>query len=128
MVFMLAVSVTDHTVSSPRWHQLNTWQSLAMDGNGTTIQAAGEPSQIYLNVRNALYYAMALSIMFGNCLTLVAVKLTRKLRGIPTNVFIASLAASDGAIGFMILVTVTVKFGSSTSHWTVKACALLGPY
>ena len=97
-----------------------------MDTNGT--RAVSGSARSYVITRDLLYSVMALAIVIGNSLTLIAVKRSKKLRKVPTNVLIASLAASDGTIGLLIPFTVTLKLGSSTKFWTLKVCALLGPY
>ncbi|KAK2138733.1 hypothetical protein LSH36_2509g00002 [Paralvinella palmiformis] len=73
-------------------------------------------------------YILSLLIIIGNTLTFVAVRQTKKLREIPTNVFILSLAASDGMIGLMTPIFATLRFLKIEDEWSGTVCVLYGPH
>ncbi|KAK2147311.1 hypothetical protein LSH36_560g00000 [Paralvinella palmiformis] len=61
----------------------------------------------------------------GNVLTPLAVKSSKKLRASSTNVFVVSLAASDGMIGITLPPIVAFNLWNRPEVWTITACALI---
>ncbi|KAK2140719.1 hypothetical protein LSH36_1268g00000 [Paralvinella palmiformis] len=96
--------------------------------NETTDVTQNTTSTLYDNVFNGIVYLEALLIITGNTLTFVAVKQTKKLREIPTNVFILGLAASDGVIGLMTPIFITLRFLKIEDAWSGTVCVLYGPH
>ena len=82
----------------------------------------------YTAIKNSLHGLEILLIVGGNALTLVAVNRTKKLRVIPTNTFIVSLAVSDGLIGVFLPFIIGVNATGDELVWDISTCILRGPY
>jgi len=97
-----------------------------MDGNNTTITS--KLSIAYIDVRTALHYLEAIVIVCVNIVTLIAVRRTKKLRRVPTNIFITNLAASDGMIGLAMPFMSLFDYSATMGIWKVYVCTIVGPY
>jgi len=93
-----------------------------MDINQTTDDMQRTTSPLYDYFFSGTMYLESLLIIIGNTLTFVAVRQTKKLREIPTNVFILSLAASDGMIGLMTPIFATLRFLKIEDEWSGTVC------
>ncbi|KAK2142923.1 hypothetical protein LSH36_897g01078 [Paralvinella palmiformis] len=82
----------------------------------------------YTAFKQATHSLEILLIVGGNALTLIAVNRTKKLRIIPTNTFIVSLAVSDGLIGVLLPFIIWLNFTRDERLWDVSTCVLRGPY
>ena len=96
--------------------------------NESTINLIGINLPLYEYFYGCVLYLEAVLIIVGNVLTFVAVNQTKKLREIPTIIFILSLAASDGIIGLLTPIFVTFKFLEIDHGWNESLCAIYGPY
>lgn len=99
-----------------------------MIGNNSTTNVEWMSFQTYTLMNYLIQCVEAVLIVVGNSLTLIAVKKTKSLNRIPTNVFIVSLATSDGIIGLLIPILISVKLLDSDQIWIGTTCLLHGPY
>ena len=70
----------------------------------------------------------SLLIIGGNILTLVVLKRTKKLHDIPTHVFTASLALSDGFVGILIPFRLAMQTSEDVRYWQLSECIIRGLY
>ena len=99
-----------------------------MSVNDSTGNLVWPTYQSYTLFNYAIQCVEAVLIIVGNGLTFIAVIKVKNLKQIPTNVFIMSLATSDGIIGLLLPVLVGVKFLDTEHVWKGTTCLLHGPY
>ncbi|KAK2141935.1 hypothetical protein LSH36_1014g00012 [Paralvinella palmiformis] len=69
-----------------------------------------------------------LFILAGNAMTFVAIKRVKKLREIPTNIFVLSLAASDGMVGIITPIFIALKILKIDTEEDGMICLLQGSH
>ena len=99
-----------------------------MSGNNATCDLKWNTSKAYTLIIYSIHCVEAAIIILGNAFTIAAVVQTKKLNKLPTNVFITSLAISDGIIGVLLPILVGVKLLDTQQVWKGTACLFLGPY
>ncbi|KAK2157361.1 hypothetical protein LSH36_193g11027 [Paralvinella palmiformis] len=85
-------------------------------------------SKAYVSGRYTVYFTEAALIIIANILTLMVVKRSKKLRDIPANTFVVSLACADGMIGVLLPATMMTSMTSNQAVWITSACVFRGPY
>lgn len=101
-----------------------------MEGNKTTQSAMDRmhANKVYFYGRYVLFSTEAFVIMAANILTLIAVRRTKKLRQIPANTFIVSLACADGMIGVLLMPSILTVLTNDQNVWMTSSCLFRGPY
>ena len=99
-----------------------------MSGNASNANLFWTTYQPYTLFIYSLHCFEAVLSLTGNTLTLIAIRKTKNLKKVPTNVFIMSLASSDAIIGLLIPVFVGVKFLDTEQFSNGTMCLLHGPY
>ena len=104
--------------------------SLVTGDNVTSVSSldVAYSSNVYFYGRYCVFVVEAIIIVVANILTLIAVKQTKKLRQIPTNTFIVSLASADGIIGLLSPGILLISRTDSQTLWIISACVVRGPY
>jgi len=87
------------------------------------------PSRAYLVSKMAITILLAGFIIFGNSMTIYAVTRTKKLRKIPTNMYVIGLAIADTSVGFFIICIQTVH-ALTTNEVVIRnsVCWARAPY
>ncbi|KAK2161122.1 hypothetical protein LSH36_121g12006 [Paralvinella palmiformis] len=96
--------------------------------NESTINQLNIDLPLYEYFYGGIACLEAVLIIVSNVLTFVAVHRTKKLREIPTNIFILSLAASDGMVGLLTPVFVSFKFLDFEDGGNGIVCTIYGAY
>lgn len=66
---------------------------------------------------SAIDLSLLVLILFGNCLTIAAVQLSRRLRSVVSNLFILSLAISDLLVGLTLPYHLAFYMDASLNQW-----------
>ena len=99
-----------------------------MSGNATNANLFWTNYQPFTLFIYSLHGLEALLSLAGNALTVIAIRKTKNLKKVPTNVFIMSLASSDAIIGLLMPVFIGVKFLDTEQFSNGTMCLLNGPY
>jgi len=101
-----------------------------MNDNSTNVSAMEKvnSSEVYFYGRYLLYFSEGIVIVIANILTLIVVIRTKKLRDVPANTFIMSLACADGMIGVLLPAIILTLLTYDQNIWIVSACIFRGPY
>ena len=85
-------------------------------------------NSVYFYGRYVVYFSESIIIVLANLLTLIAVKRTMKLRKVPANTFILSLACADAVIGILSPATLMTAITYDKHVWISSVCLFRGPY
>ena len=101
-----------------------------MEYNSTTTSRLNNLilNQVYEYGRQFVYFSEGIVIIIANILTLIVVIRTKKLRDVPANTFIMSLACADGMIGVLLPAIILTLLTYDQNIWIVSACIFRGPY
>ncbi|KAK2153911.1 hypothetical protein LSH36_281g02007 [Paralvinella palmiformis] len=101
-----------------------------MERNASTESALNRmrSNSVYFYGRYVVYFSEAIVIVLANLLTLIAVKRTMKLRKVPANTFILSLACADAMIGVISPAAVMTTITYDKHVWISSVCLFRGPY
>ncbi|KAK2153914.1 hypothetical protein LSH36_281g02001 [Paralvinella palmiformis] len=83
---------------------------------------------VYFYSRYVVYFTETIIIVLANLLTLIAVKRSMKLRNVPANTFILSLACADAMIGVLSPATLMTAITYDKHVWISSVCLFRGPY
>ena len=101
-----------------------------MESNSTVVTplAPFYSSKSYRYGRYVVFFSEAFVIVVANLLTLIAVQRSKKLRDIPANTFIVSLACADAMSGLLMPATTLTSFTPNQQVWLASSCVFRGPY
>ena len=85
-------------------------------------------NSVYFYGRYVVYFSEAIVIVLANLLTLIVVKRTIRLRKVPANTFILSLACADAMIGILSPATLMTAITNDKYVWISAVCVFRGPY
>ncbi|KAK2140721.1 hypothetical protein LSH36_1268g00019 [Paralvinella palmiformis] len=129
---MISVLPKTHGLLDISWPRLVKEPNLSiMIGINTTTESALNrvmSNKVYFYGRYIVYFSEAIIMVVANVFTLIAVKKSKKLRDVPTNTFIMSLACADGMIGVLLPDNILTLLTYNQNVWMTSTCLFRGPY